>query len=157
MCKVNFFACILFHTSFPFIDIQHFHLYKKKFWSFDPTPFECKGKIFACMLFYALFHLIWYQHVHSQKKKCFYLLTLPQGPRVCIRAQYLLLCYCYYSSPLIWYAKWPYSEKIEFLAPAQPLQVHHGDQTQAFKLNSCLICFISFALLSACKILVIYI
>ena len=56
------------------------------------------------------------------------------------------------SSALIWYATWPYSEKSLILTSAPPPKSTQQARTQAFKLKSRLICFISIAALPVCKI-----
>ena len=74
------------------------------------------------------------------------------GSRVCLWAKIFATMLLHASSALIRYATWQYSEKCSILALAQPPKSTPGDWTQAFRLNPCLIFFISIVLLPACII-----
>ena len=79
--------------------------FKKK--SFDPIPVAdvaCKDKICACMVLFAPksipFNLICI--MTNFRNKCFDLLTLPQGPKVCVRTEYELAWFpSFHGFPLI--------------------------------------------------------
>ena len=139
LCKDRICACVVFYAPFPLIWYATCLLSgKKMFWPFDPTPGVeglCKDRIWACMVVDMLssipFNLIC--NMTTFRKKCFDLLTEPQRPNVCKDK----ICACvvlYAPFLLIWYATWPYSEKVEFWPPLH---------AQVFKLKPCLICFIS--------------
>ena len=53
--------------------------------------------------------------------KCLILTFRPQQQgRGCLRAKYLLPCYCIWWFPLIWYTTWPCSEKVKYW-PIDPI------------------------------------
>ena len=133
-------------------------------WHFDPPPpwVEGKsvGKIFATMLLPDSSALIWYAKRLLSEKYIVYIVW-PFDPTPWVKgvsvgklfATMLLPA----SSALFWYVAWPYSEKSLISASAPPPKSTQRTRTQAFKLQSPLICFISFAALPACKISAKYI
>ena len=120
---------------------------------FDPTPGVegvCKDRIFAFMVLCAQFPLISYATWLLSDKKKFDLLTPPQG-RGCICGQnicyHVAACICGFN--LI--CNMTIFRKRFILDLAPPLSPP-GHRTQAFRLKSCLTCFISISPLPACKI-----
>ena len=119
---------------------------------FDPlTPSQgsrvCLDSMFAFMVICAQFPLIWYATWLLSEKK--YDLTFSSHPRglrcVCAENIYYHVAACIVSFNFI--CNMTIFWKTWILASAPPPQ-----STQAFKLKSCLICFISIAPLPACKI-----
>ena len=109
----------------------------------------CNDSIFAFMVLCAQFPLIWYATwLFSQKY-----MILPFDPTPCVKGvsveKIFATLLLQMLSALIWYATWLYSV-MNIGAP--PPKSTPGARTQAFKLKSRLICFISIAALPACKI-----
>ena len=136
--------------------MQHDFFQKKDIvWPFDPTPWVegvSVGKIFATMLLPASSALIWYATWLLSEKD----LVWPSDPTPWVEGVYVGKIFATMLLPaspaLIWYATWPYSEKKIILTSAQPPKSTQQARTQAFKLKSRLICFISIAALPECKI-----
>ena len=130
-------------------------------WPFDPTPWVKSvsvGKIFATMLLPASSALIWYATWLLSEKYIVCPFDPPPPPpppplgRGCVCWQNI--CYHVAASvvSLNLICNMTIFWKSLVLASAPPPKSTQGVRNQAFKLKSCLICFISIAALTACKI-----
>ena len=156
VCNDSTLAFMVLCAQFPLIWYATWLLSVKDIvWPFDPTPWVkgvSVGKIFATMLLPASSALIWYATWLLSEK--IYSLTFWPHPlgRGCVCGQNI--CYHVAASVVSFYLKcnmtifW----KSLILALAPPPKSTKGARNQAFKLKSCLICFISIAALPACKI-----
>ena len=90
-------------------------------------------------------HVVWYKNLWNwhgnQNLMIFDLLTSPQGQQFYPRRQNTCILFCF-SSPLIWYAKWP-CLIFPLCTPRAP-KSHHCGMTQANEWKFRLICFVSF-------------
>ena len=91
------------------------------------------------------------QHDYFHKNIWFDRLTPPPGSRMCLWAKYLIPCCCKSHQLLFDIQHDHILKKFNFGLGPNP-EVHPGARTHAFKLKSCLICFISIAALPTCKI-----
>ena len=152
----SIFAFMVLCAQFPLIWYATWLLSEKDIvWPFDPTPwFEgvSVGKVFATMLLPASSALIWYATWLLSEKK--YSLTFSPHPlgRGCVCGQNI----CYHVAASVVSFNLIYNMTIFWksliLASAPPPKFTQPARTQAFKLKSRLICFISIAALPACKI-----
>ena len=96
-------------------------------WPFDPTPGPeavCKDIICAWVVLYAPFPLIWYATWLLSEQKWCDLLTPPQGPRVCVRREYVLASVlCYISFKFICNITSFRKQSFDLLTPSQGLRV----------------------------------
>ena len=156
MCKSKKLPCILVYTSFTLIWYATWPLSEKKrnltLWP-HPRGRGCvygQHICFHCDLCSIPFNLIC-NMTTFRKKNDLTFWTHPRGQGcVCAENIYYHVAACIVSFNLI--CNMTIFWKSLILASAPPHQSTPGDWTQAFKLNSCLVCFISIAPLPAYKI-----
>ena len=118
---------MVLYTPFPLIWYATWLHSEKKFWTFDPTPgaeVVFKDRICAWVVLYAPFPLIWYATWLLSEQNCCELLTPPQGPRVCVRREYVLACaLCYIPFNFICNMTTFRKKSFDLLTPPQGLRV----------------------------------
>ena len=156
VCNDSIFAFMVLCDQFPLIWYATWLLSEKDIvWPFDPTPWvedESVGKIFATMLLPALSALIWYATWLLSEKDIVWPFDptpwvegVSVGKNICYHVaasvvSFNLIC----NMTIFW--------KSLILTSAPPPKSTQQARTQAFKLKSRLICFISIAALPVCKI-----